>query len=57
MAFELYLGFKERKAQKMPGRSWYPEQTYLETAELDKPVDYFCEVAHARAEAFSSVDK
>ncbi|MFH0790101.1 MAG: radical SAM protein [Candidatus Omnitrophota bacterium] len=30
---------------------WCPAHAYLETGELDKPVDYFCEVAHARAEA------
>lgn len=28
---------------------WCPAHSYLETGELDKPVDYFCEVAHARA--------
>ena len=28
---------------------WCPANTYLETGELDAPVDYFCEVAHARA--------
>ncbi|MDD5097584.1 MAG: radical SAM protein [Candidatus Omnitrophica bacterium] len=27
---------------------WCPAHAYLETQELDKPVDYFCEVAHAR---------
>lgn len=36
---------------------WCPAHSYLETAELDKPADYFCEVAHARAAALSSVDK
>jgi len=29
---------------------WCPAHSYLETGELDTPVDYFCEVAHARAE-------
>ncbi|MDP2924716.1 MAG: radical SAM protein [Candidatus Omnitrophota bacterium] len=29
---------------------WCPAHAYLETGELDMPVDYFCEVAHARAE-------
>ena len=29
---------------------WCPAHSHLETGELDKPVDYFCEVAHARAE-------
>jgi radical SAM protein with 4Fe4S-binding SPASM domain len=28
---------------------WCPAHAYLETGELDKPVRYFCEVAHARA--------
>jgi radical SAM protein with 4Fe4S-binding SPASM domain len=28
---------------------WCPAHAYLETGELDQPVDYFCEVAHARA--------
>jgi radical SAM protein with 4Fe4S-binding SPASM domain len=31
---------------------WCPAYAYLETGELDAPVEYFCEVAHARAEAF-----
>jgi len=30
---------------------WCPAHAHLETVELDKPVDYFCEVAHARAES------
>lgn len=30
---------------------WCPAHSHLETAELDKPVDYFCKVAHARAES------
>ncbi|MBL7131043.1 MAG: radical SAM protein [Candidatus Omnitrophica bacterium] len=30
---------------------WCPAHSYLETGELDTPVDYFCDVAHARAEA------
>ena len=30
---------------------WCPAHAYLETGELDAPVDYFCKVAHARAEA------
>ncbi|MDP8230000.1 MAG: radical SAM protein [Candidatus Gorgyraea atricola] len=29
--------------------TWCPAHAHLETGELDKPVDYFCEVAHARA--------
>jgi radical SAM protein with 4Fe4S-binding SPASM domain len=28
---------------------WCPAHAHLETGELDEPVDYFCEVAHARA--------
>jgi len=28
---------------------WCPAHAYLETGELDAPVDYFCKVAHARA--------
>ena len=31
-----------------------PALAYLETGELDKPVDYFCKVAHARVESFLS---
>jgi radical SAM protein with 4Fe4S-binding SPASM domain len=30
---------------------WCPAHSHLETGELDKPVEYFCEVAHSRAEA------
>jgi radical SAM protein with 4Fe4S-binding SPASM domain len=30
---------------------WCPAHACLETGELDKPVDYFCKVAHARAKA------
>jgi len=33
---------------------WCPAVSHLETGELDKPVEYFCELAHARA---SSLDK
>ncbi len=29
---------------------WCPAHAYLETGKLDRPVEYFCEVAHARAE-------
>lgn len=29
---------------------WCPAHSYLETGDLDKPVEYFCDVAHARAE-------
>jgi len=30
---------------------WCPAHSYLETGEMDTPIDYFCEVAHARAAA------
>ena len=30
---------------------WCPAHAYLETGEIDAPVDYFCKVAHARADA------
>jgi radical SAM protein with 4Fe4S-binding SPASM domain len=30
---------------------WCPAHAHLETGELDAPVDYFCKVAHARADA------
>jgi len=30
---------------------WCPAHAHLETGGLDAPVDYFCEIAHARAEA------
>jgi len=30
---------------------WCPAHSHLETGELDMPVEYFCKVAHARAEA------
>jgi len=32
---------------------WCPAHAYLETGELDAPVDYFCKVAHARAKALT----
>jgi radical SAM protein with 4Fe4S-binding SPASM domain len=32
---------------------WCPAHAHLETGELDAPVDYFCRVAHARAEALT----
>jgi len=49
----------ERKVFKEKCRScsivnlcmWCPAHAHLETGEMDSPVDYFCEVAHARAEA------
>jgi radical SAM protein with 4Fe4S-binding SPASM domain len=34
---------------------WCPAHAYLETGELDAPVTYFCQVAHARAEALTAV--
>ena len=30
---------------------WCPANAYLETGQLDKPIRYFCRVAHARAKA------
>jgi len=33
---------------------WCPAHAYLETGQLDLPVDYFCEVAHARAAALEA---
>jgi len=36
---------------------WCPAHAHLETGKLDKPVDYFCEVAHARAEALKRESK
>ena len=33
---------------------WCPANTSLETGELDAPVIYFCQVAHARAEALKA---
>jgi len=30
---------------------WCPATSYLETGQMDLPVDYFCEVAHAREKA------
>jgi radical SAM protein with 4Fe4S-binding SPASM domain len=31
---------------------WCPGRAHLETGAMDAPVDYFCRVAHARAELF-----
>jgi len=31
---------------------WCPARSHLETGEMDRCVEYFCEVAHARAQAF-----
>lgn len=28
---------------------WCPANSYLETGEMDRPVDYFCQIAHAEA--------
>jgi radical SAM protein with 4Fe4S-binding SPASM domain len=33
---------------------WCPARAYLETGELDAHVEYFCRVAHARAETFGN---
>jgi radical SAM protein with 4Fe4S-binding SPASM domain len=34
---------------------WCPAHSYLETGELDTPIDYFCQVAHARAAAIRNI--
>jgi len=34
---------------------WCPAHAYLETGALDEPVEYFCEVAHARSRALQDV--
>lgn len=35
---------------------WCPAHSHLETGELDKPVEYFCEVAHSREKMLSKKD-
>ncbi len=35
--------------------AWCPAHAYLETGRLDRPVNYFCEVAHARAAMLKAV--
>jgi radical SAM protein with 4Fe4S-binding SPASM domain len=42
---------KCRKCELINLCLWCPAHAHLETGEMDKPVDYFCEVAHARAKA------
>jgi len=34
---------------------WCPAHAHLESGEMDEPVEYFCQVAHARAEALERV--
>jgi radical SAM protein with 4Fe4S-binding SPASM domain len=34
---------------------WCPAHSYLETGAMDTPIEYFCQVAHARAKAFGIV--
>jgi radical SAM protein with 4Fe4S-binding SPASM domain len=36
---------------------WCPAHAYLETGRLDEPVDYFCQVAHARQEALENAQE
>lgn len=36
---------------------WCPAHSWLETGEMDTPIDYFCQVATARAEAISGAKK
>ena len=33
---------------------WCPAHAHLETQEMDAPVEYFCEVAHARAKSIEN---
>ena len=33
---------------------WCPANAYLETGQLDMPVEYYCQVAHARAQALGA---
>ena len=35
---------------------WCPAHAHLETREMDAPVDYFCEIAHARAAALKRTE-
>ncbi len=35
---------------------WCPARAHLETRELDKPVEYFCEIAHARTTLGGTLD-
>lgn len=36
---------------------WCPANAHLETGELDRPVEYFCQVARARADQLKALDK
>jgi len=36
---------------------WCPANAHLECGELDAPIEYFCQVAHARAAALTGIDK
>jgi len=36
---------------------WCPAHAYLETGQLDAPVEYFCQVAHARAQALGAAER
>jgi len=36
---------------------WCPANAHLETGELDNPVEYFCQIAHARAEQIKRLTK
>jgi radical SAM protein with 4Fe4S-binding SPASM domain len=35
---------------------WCPAHAHLETGEMDAPVDYFCQTAHARGEALGGIE-
>lgn len=37
--------------------AWCSANAYLETGELDEPIEYFCQVAHARANSLKIVNK
>jgi radical SAM protein with 4Fe4S-binding SPASM domain len=37
--------------------AWCPAYSYLETGEMDKPIEYFCEVTHAMAKLLSKYKK
>ncbi len=41
---------KCRKCELINLCPWCPAHAYLETGELDTPVDYFCKIAHVKAE-------
>ncbi len=48
---------KCRKCELINLCLWCPAHAHLETGEMDTPVNYFCEVAHARARALERQKK